>query len=486
MRRVVLAVLAISIALCAAATSAQEIPSESWMGVYFGQTKIGYTEFRIDRASFEGRMLYRLRSTMFDRMTVMGVKVEQDVDTTIYLDDKYAPVYQTFKMSSGGSSTNVTARFQATQILAEMESQGSKISKAIPIPEGSVVMGDSTFLTNTGSMKIGDKIDVKTFDPLSLTLDDMRMELLRKEDIAIGGETVPSFVIKSTTPMGDVTVWQDSKGNLLKAIGLMGITMIREPKEAAKSLPSDVPGYTPPSDLAVMSSAATNIRIPDPRQVSHLKIRLAGLADRSLVIEDDRQKVQTTEEHGHLTAEYEIDASEFDCSKSVDLPITDPDLKKYLEDGPYIQPSNSEIAETAKSSVGMVKNACDAASNLRRWVYGNMEPKGEKGIVRTSVDVLHTKSGVCRDYAILYTALARSVGIPTKLVAGLVYWNGGLYYHAWAESYVGKWIAIDPTLPTDFVDATHIKLVEGDADSMYSMLKTVGSIKATIVEYKER
>lgn len=486
MRRIVRAVLILLVAQSAMSAMAQEIPSESWMGVYFGQVKIGYASFKIDRSTFESRDLYRLQSTMFNHMTVMGVTVEQNVDTTVFLDDKYEPVYQTFVMSSGGSSTSVTARFEKTKIVAEMESQGSKIVKDIPIPAGTKIMGDSTFVMDVSKLTVGDKISAKTFNPLSLTLDDMKMELLRKEDLALGGESIPSFVIKTSTTMGDVTVWQDSKGNLLKAIGLMGITMVREPKETAQIISSNSAGYTPPSDLAVLSSATTSTKIPEPRRVSHLKIELSGLTDRSLVINDERQRVHVSEGDGKLTAEYIIDAAEFDPSKGVDLPIADPALKEYLADGPYVQPSNSEISEAAKAAVGDTKNAYIAAAKLRDWVHRNMQPKGEKGIVRPSVDVLHTKTGVCRDYAVLYTSLARSTGIPTKLVAGLVYWKGGLYYHAWAESYVGKWVPMDPTLPMNFVDATHIKLVEGDATSMFNMLKTVGSIGAKIINFKER
>jgi hypothetical protein len=111
-----------------------------------------------------------------------------------------------------------------------------------------------------------------------------------------------------------------------------------------------------------------------------------------------------------------------------------------------------------------------------------MRSKGDVGIVRSSLDVLHTKTGVCRDYAILYTALARSAGIPTKVVSGLVFWQGKFYYHAWAESYTGRWTPVDATLPTDFVDATHIKFAEGDATSMFSLARLMGVIKAEILK----
>lgn len=74
--------------------------------------------------------------------------------------------------------------------------------------------------------------------------------------------------------------------------------------------------------------------------------------------------------------------------------------------------------------------------------------------------------------------------MPTRLVSGMVFWKGRFYYHAWAESYVGEWIPVDATLAEDFVDATHIKLTEGEATSMFGLAKTMGSFKAEILEYK--
>ena len=91
---------------------------------------------------------------------------------------------------------------------------------------------------------------------------------------------------------------------------------------------------------------------------------------------------------------------------------------------------------------------------------------------------------MCRDYAILFGALARSSGIPTRVAAGLLYTDGAFYYHAWVECYVGKWMPFDATLPSDFVDATHIKLAEGDATAMFGLAKVIGSLKVHVESFQ--
>jgi hypothetical protein len=56
------------------------------------------------------------------------------------------------------------------------------------------------------------------------------------------------------------------------------------------------------------------------------------------------------------------------------------------------------------------------------------------------------KAGICYDYASLFAAMLRSIGIPAKLVKGYSRDNLSVY-HAWNEVFIGgKWITVDTTL----------------------------------------
>jgi hypothetical protein len=89
-------------------------------------------------------------------------------------------------------------------------------------------------------------------------------------------------------------------------------------------------------------------------------------------------------------------------------------------------------------------------------------------------------------HARLYASLARAAGIPTKLVSGLVYVpDEGFLYHSWAESYVGKWIPVDPLFGEIPANATHLKLVEGDSEeAMVKLSKFIGNIQAKVLDQK--
>jgi transglutaminase-like putative cysteine protease len=87
-------------------------------------------------------------------------------------------------------------------------------------------------------------------------------------------------------------------------------------------------------------------------------------------------------------------------------------------------------------------------------------------------------------------AMTRAVGIPSKLVSGLVYFEGGFAYHMWVEVWTGDgWYALDPTIGDGSVDATHIKLAESAAedavvaDLSVGVLRTWRRLNVHIVEH---
>ncbi|NLN78221.1 MAG: transglutaminase domain-containing protein [Armatimonadetes bacterium] len=160
-------------------------------------------------------------------------------------------------------------------------------------------------------------------------------------------------------------------------------------------------------------------------------------------------------------------------------------MQEYLNPTAYVDSDAATIIEQAKEIVGNQNNAYTASSDIRAWIFSNLKVQSDIGITRSGSDVLKSKIGVCRDYAILFASLARSAGIPSKVVSGLIYTDGAFYYHAWVECYTGQWTPFDATLSTDFVDATHIKLAEGDATTMFSLAKVIGTLDVEVLECSE-
>jgi hypothetical protein len=52
--------------------------------------------------------------------------------------------------------------------------------------------------------------------------------------------------------------------------------------------------------------------------------------------------------------------------------------------------------------------------------------------------------------------------------------------------WVGKWIDVDPTFNQPLVDATHIKLAEGDLFEQAKLIPTIGQLRAEVGDGAER
>ena len=106
---------------------------------------------------------------------------------------------------------------------------------------------------------------------------------------------------------------------------------------------------------------------------------------------------------------------------------------------------------------------------MQDWVYAGMTPNAGIGVLRDAGEVLRTKEGVCRDYAVLTAAVLRAAGVPTRLASGLVSWDGTFYYHAWCEVWDGaNWVGVDSTTPDHQLAANHVKLADGSVESAFA------------------
>ena len=93
----------------------------------------------------------------------------------------------------------------------------------------------------------------------------------------------------------------------------------------------------------------------------------------------------------------------------------------------------------------------DCTDDIYNYVVDNIRYDADKvfdllyDYLPDIVGTYTTSEGICYDYASLFAAMLRSVGIPTKLVKGYASYAPDTY-HAWNEVYIeGEWITVDTT-----------------------------------------
>ncbi|MCS6975824.1 MAG: transglutaminase-like domain-containing protein [Gemmatales bacterium] len=136
---------------------------------------------------------------------------------------------------------------------------------------------------------------------------------------------------------------------------------------------------------------------------------------------------------------------------------------EYLESNFFIRsddPLVKQYAQEALGEDGKDRSAMEQARRIKAWVRRKVKPNYEIAFA-TADEVARCPEGDCSEMGMLAAAMARSVGIPSRVVLGLVYdWdNHGFGGHLWTEMFVdGQWQTIDPTGVIDMLGAAYIKI----------------------------
>lgn len=477
---------------------------EEWSGMYMSGQKVGYAQLKLESTVFAGKPALRETSHSVFHILLLGQTMQEEENSVTVTDLKSQPLTQTINVSSNGSAMHLVAEYDYTarKIYCTVGTGGGASKKTLDIPAGANLAGDVQFATAGRMLVVGEKFDIYTLEPTTIVLEPVHVEVTgRQEILDEAGVKVPVFVTKESLSVGESTVWINSSGVAIKGellVGPLQIVITAESKQHALNTgfvsptvsAAGVPDYSPPTDLAVATAVGIDKAILDPRKLQTLHAVMSGLPTDRLVISDSRQKETIIgSDKPPLSVDLLVHAVAPDTSKTIKLPVTDAAFSNYLHKAAYLNTDDPALRKLALQLRGNETDTFKIALAIRDWAHQNMTPDASIGVPRSAEDVLLRRRGVCRDYATLYTALARIAGVPTRMCAGVVYADldgrPAFYYHAWAESYVGQWVAIDPTLydPSlgiDYVDATHIKFAQGDVTEMYDAVSVVGKLKITI------
>ena len=106
--------------------------------------------------------------------------------------------------------------------------------------------------------------------------------------------------------------------------------------------------------------------------------------------------------------------------------------------------------------------------------------------VPNALQVLQARTGDCNEHTQLFVALARAVGLPARIAAGLAYVDGKFFYHAWPEVLLDDWVAVDPTFGQFPADAAHLRFVTGGIARQTELLRLMGNLKIDVLAVNDQ
>ncbi len=221
-------------------------------------------------------------------------------------------------------------------------------------------------------------------------------------------------------------------------------------------------------DFLSMMTVACPTALPPLDGVAAITYELALLAPEGISIpSDDNQTVRKTAENRLLVTVRPVSAN----TATFPYKGADPNLLDALKPTEYLQSDAPRIINMAKTAVGAATDAGKAARQIEAFVKGYIKTRDFSVGYASALEVAESRQGDCSEHAVLTAAMCRAVGIPARVVSGLIYAEnlagqknvfGG---HAWAEAWVGGvWIGLDATRSPQGYGPGHITLSRGNGN----------------------
>jgi hypothetical protein len=433
----------------------------SYASIYFQNERIGYVKNRLTESSPDEYVLFQdafLYLNILNESHPIDMRVKATLSREMLLKDFVfhftSPFY---KMDAKGEVVDREVRFTLT-------TGKETISDSIRLQNKPFLSTNNRFYLLKQGLQPGEKFKVPYFDPLSLSGKDTVMEYKGRKKKLIRNRIYNLHHFVETFSGIRINSWLNDEGKVVQEESPAGFIFIAEPEFKATDIV--VKGKEILSSVSVPITGGSL----DLSGLDKISYRLTLPSGVTFDLDRDRQNFK----NDILTVNMET------------VPFANanacPGPAEELASTPYIQAGNKKITKLAQSLVGGEMNDLSRVNIMADWVYENLEKRPVLGIP-DALTTLNTRMGDCNEHAALFTALSRSVGIPTRIAAGVTFHEGAFYYHAWNEvCLAGNWYSLDTTKNQFPADLSHIKFVEGETTEQIKISALLGKLKIEVVD----
>lgn len=439
---------------------------ERWLGIFLADQHVGWAVSR-EAATADGGRVFQQQSSL----TINAMGAVQEVVTAGSAVVGADGVLRRFDFVITSPMT-VFARgeLQERRLRVELTQAGQTQAIELPVKEPPVLSLTLPTRLRGRPLVPGEQFELSYFDPITLANERATLRVEAPE-VLPNGE--PAFWIRTTYGSMETLRLVDQNGETLReeavggGLGLRSQRMTREEALAVQS--------GNPPDLVALAAAPLTGSLGDARSTRTVTLRIGGIPAERFAHDPPLQVVDgdTVRVSVPLLAELPdlpVSGEGPDTEPTFTLPATHPDIVKR-----------------AREVVGDAPNRREAVRRINQFVYDYLEKAPVVG-VPNGLEVLYQGKGDCNEHTALFVSLARAVGIPARIAAGLVYstrLGQAFYYHAWPEVELGGptgWVPVDPTFGQFPADASHLKILNGDLDRQLEIMGVMGKVRLEVVE----
>jgi hypothetical protein len=437
--------------------------SEHWTGIVFNGAKIGFTHSRVLPAAERG--IYEIHGEAVMLFRFLGIEKRIHLRSLDTVDEDARLVRFDYRYGLDDSEKRIEGEVREGRLHYQVTSANRAPEKGFEqLAQALYPSGALSLLPVLQGLKIGSEFRwlVLNGETQSLNEASQRIEAYETSDLFSGA----AFKVRTDLMGLTSTTWIDALGRPVFELGLNGVIVAAlEEERTAKSYLAAA-ALNKDDVLVQWSLIRTPLSLPDPRKARSLTITL-----NRPPLSDERQRCRKAPSDWVC----EIEASRSSRGGSPD---------NELKPSATVQAHDPAIHALAAKITAGREGDTERIRAVLGWIEENIRKEPVDAF--SALDVLDSRRAECQGHAYLYTAFMRSLGVPTRVVNGLVYSSehGGFLYHSWAESLVeGSWRSVDPTFNQTEADATHIALVRGEnLAELVPLVDWVGNTRIRVLE----
>ncbi len=413
--------------------------------------------------------------------------LEKSVETT-----KGKPIAFEVVQNISGMSQKTTGKIvDGEQAKIVTEAMGTKQERTVPFPDGALMAEGVRLLERQKGLKEGTSYEATVFSPALLMAVNVEVSVGPRTEIDLFGRIVTLTEVTSTMkmPTGSTTSTgyvDDNHRNLKTLVPTMGMNLeiIACDKQFALSSDDVV-------DFLDKMLLASPVQLKNVKSLTSATYVLVPAKDAKPKIPSSDNQTAKTLANGRIT----VEVKPAKAAEKVKFPYkgNKQELLEALKSTQYLQSDNKQVVKLARDAVGNSTDAAEAARKIESFVAGYITKKNLSVGYASAAEVASSRQGDCTEHAVLTAAMCRAVGIPARVVFGLVYVDefldrkhvfGG---HAWTEARIGdKWIGLDATRAPNGYGVGHIILATGSGNpaDFFGMVNTLGYFKIAKVDLK--
>jgi len=440
---------------------------EEWFAIYQHGSRIGYGRSELRPQSVG----YLVNEELLLRLNFLGEI--QDISSWVQanLESDFSLKSFVFRLKAGPVYYRLRGGVKEGNLMLVSEMAGQERSQQVPLSHPIYLSSGMKSFLSQQSLEVGNTYRFALFDPATMSQTMVPLRVEGKETVRISSRDLEAYRVVMEFRGVQLKSWVSPYGELLKEEGFLGLTMVRSDREEALKGFGEAKG----AELVREAAVVPDRIIANPRKLKLLRLQLDGITGDGWELAGGRQNWSK----GELAVKRES----LQAISSVKIPVNNSALAQDLQPSLLVQSDAVTLRKQAFAIIGEERNGLGAVRMISSWIYQNLEKRPTLSIPN-ALAVYEMRAGDCNEHSVLFAALARAVGIPTRIAAGLLYTEGRFYYHAWNEVYLGEWIAVDPLMNQVPADPTHVRLVTGELDRQVELVRALGRLSIKVLDYE--